>query len=201
MTLTGCVRGCIDTTPTPHAAGLEVWFLSYGSVTLEINTATPPYVNVLTEVRFQAFNNKTEIDFNHTLTDFANASDPNRAELPYLPTAIKLNGASYPATISGELTISWSHRNRLASWSYVNAGATSEMEPDCDYHLRIYGETGSLLHEEIGVTGTLYLYTEAHEISDNGLGRLSTHLHVELRTAGSAERYSYDEFWWDVDRV
>jgi hypothetical protein len=194
ITLMDCIRGCIDTKAIPHSAGVRAWFLSYGSALVNVNPG-------VTGVKFQAYNQRGEIALASAPEEDVTSTDPNRAELPYLPTAVKWNGYVFPPTISGELTLSWSHRNRLGSWSYASAGVTADLEAGSTYTLKIYGETGTLIHTETGLTGTSFLYTAVQEMIDNGLGRLSTHLRVTIRTVASGGRSSFVEYDWEVDRV
>jgi hypothetical protein len=99
-----------------------------------------------------------------------------------VPTKVWFNGLPYQPDISGELTVSWEHRNRLASWSYADAGITSDLEPGTSYSIKIYGELGTLVHTEPGLTGTSWTYPQAMEIADSGLGRLNNHLRVQIYT-------------------
>jgi hypothetical protein len=83
----------------------------------------------------------------------------NVANYPFVLKAAGLYfGASYPASISGELTVSWSHRNRLGTWSYADSGATPSAEPGTEYDVLVYGELGTLVHTEAGLTGTSWTY-------------------------------------------
>ena len=107
----------------------------------------------------------------------------------YCLTAVLSNGASYPSSISGELTVSCSHRNRLATWSYANSGATDEAEDGTDYDILVYGELGTLVHTETGVTGTSWTYLEADEIAESGLGRLNNHLRIITQTWGASRTH------------
>jgi hypothetical protein len=118
--LSNLARGCIDTVPVVHPAGATVWFVSNGSGILGIGDYP-----AATSIRFQAFNNRSEIPLGSAPIDSVSASNPDRALRVYAPTAVKLNGQSYPASITGELTVSWSHRTRLGTWSYADSGQTA----------------------------------------------------------------------------
>jgi hypothetical protein len=192
--LMDCIRGCIDTKAVQHAAGARVWFLSYGSSLVNLNAG-------VTGVKFQAYNQRDEIALASAPEVDVTSTSPNRALRPYAPTAVKWNSYVFPPTFTGALTLSWSHRNRLGSWSYASAGVTSDMEAGSTYTLKIYGETGTLIHTETGLTGTSFAYTEVQELIDNGLGRLSTHLRVTIQTVASGGRTSLVEYDWEADRV
>jgi hypothetical protein len=130
------------------------------------------------------------------------ASAPARSAKVYCPTNVQFNGASYPASITGELAVTWSHRNRLGTWSYANAGATTTAESGTEYDILVYGETDTLIHTETGVTGTSWTYASALEISESGLGRLNNHLRVIIRTYGDSRAHqAIREIEWEFDRV
>jgi hypothetical protein len=121
ITLQVVARGCLDTAPTAFPAGTRVWFISYGSQIVNIRGPVPPTINVYNDIRFQAFNNQSEFPFTSCPTSQVVATTPARSAKIYCPTDVRFNGESYPASITGELTVSWSHRNRLGTWSYVGS--------------------------------------------------------------------------------
>lgn len=198
LTLSDIARGCIDTLPKAHLAGVRVWFVSYGSNWGSLNSPVSPATEENTDLRFQAYNAHDEIDFALAPIATVKGIRPSRWDRPYCAHEVELNGASYPATISGELTVSWSHRNRLDVWSYATAGRTTWPEPGTTYEITIWDETGALARTVTALTGTSWTYLEADEIADLGLGRLNTHLKIRLETKVSA--YAIEYFEWEVDR-
>ncbi len=133
LTLQTLARGCLDTAPTAFPAGTRVWFISYGSEVLNIRGPCPPIVTINNWLRFQPYNNKGEYPFASCQDSLVVATTPARSEKVYCPTDLRFNGQSYPASISGELTVSWSHRNRLGTWSYADSGKTATAEPGTEY--------------------------------------------------------------------
>lgn len=130
------------------------------------------------------------------------ATTPARSEKVYCPTDVRFNGESYPASITGELTVSWSHRNRLGSWSYADSGRTTSPEPGTEYDILVYGELDTLVHTETGLTGMTWTYAEALEIAESGLERLNDHLRIIVRTYGAGRTYeAIREVEWEFDRV
>jgi hypothetical protein len=106
------------------------------------------------------------------------------------------------ASITGELTVSWAHRNRLGTWSYTDSGVTAEAGPGTEYDVLVYGELGTLVHTETGLTGMPWTYLEADEIAESGLGRLNNHLRVVIRTYGAGRAHVADrEIEWEFDRM
>ena len=196
VTLTVLARGCVDSAPTAFALGTRVWFLSYGSSLLNIEAgASNP-------ITFQPFNNRGELALGSCDDSTVVSTSPYRSLKVYCPTDVEFNGDPYPEEIIGELTVSWLHRNRLAAWSYSTSGATSEAEDDTEYDILVYGELDTLIHTEVGVTGTSWLYPEAEEIADSApLGRLNNHLRVIIRTYGDSRAHqALREIEWAFDR-
>ncbi len=195
-------RGCLDTAPTAFPAGTRVWFISYGSQIVNVRGPVPPTETVYNDIRFQAYNNQSEYSFGSCLDSQVAATTPARSEKVYCPTDVRFNGESYPASITGELTVSWSHRNRLGTWSYADSGKTSTAEPGTEYDILVYGELGTLVHTETGVTGASWTYLEADEIADSGLGRLNDQLRVIVQTYGDGQAHqAIREIEWEFDRV
>jgi hypothetical protein len=200
FTLNACVRGCIDTVPQDHAAGARVWFVSYGAGIANLNTPIYPEIEKDNYLRFQAFNSWTKIDFALAPERILSVSPPFRATRPYAPANVRFNGSAFPASITGELTVSWAHRNRLAPWSYADAGITAGAEPGTSYTVKVYGELGTLVHTEAGLTGTSWTYPEATEIAESGLGRLNNHLRVQIFSVRGGDS-CWRTFEWEFDRV
>ncbi|MBU1693165.1 MAG: hypothetical protein KKC51_04300, partial [Verrucomicrobia bacterium] len=194
-------RGCLDTAPTAFPAGTRVWFISYGSQIVNIRGPVPPTVTVFNDLRYQPYNNQSEYPFASCLNSQVAATTPARSENVYCPTDVQFNGESYPGSITGELTVSWSHRNRLGTWSYVDSGRTASPEPGTEYDILVYGELDTLVHTESGVTGTSWAYLEADEIAESGLVRLNSHLRVVIRTFGAGRAYiAIREIAWTFGR-
>jgi hypothetical protein len=109
--IAGVARGLLDTVPAAHAMGATVFFFSYGANV----TQQTPYASDLTLTA--RFTPNSAIDqlaigsaSNVTLTT------RSRAARPYPPGNISVNGRAYgvrPATTAGDLTVTWSSRNRL----------------------------------------------------------------------------------------
>jgi hypothetical protein len=124
----------------------------------------------------------------------------SRAGRPYPPTAVTINTESYPETIAGELVLAWSHRNRLAEWSYANAGATAAPEPGTHYRVTIYGDDDELKHTEDDITAAGYTYPEATEKAENG-GNWNSTLRIVIESLRDDDGTpSWQAFDWTVDR-
>lgn len=176
-TIGGLVRGVLDTTPRLHATSQRVWFVSDGH---GISQAKPYPEDLFLPAKFLPFNSLGRLAIGSAA--LVTITTSNRAPRPWVPTAIEENGIAHPTVILGELALTWAHRNRKASASYADAHQTATAESGATYRARVYGETGSLIHTESGLTGESWTYAAASEISEGGLGRLNDELRVVLET-------------------
>lgn len=164
-TLNNILRGQYDTLPLSHPAGAVVWFITDG-IGLVSDT---PYTTGITNVSLRAtpFGVSSKLPLASATTMTVTLTD--RAGRPYAPGNLRLNGNYLPSTISGSLTVSWSHRNRLTQGRlpYSQAGADVTPEAGTTYTLRLYDQNGVLRRTETGLTGTTYTWTS--EASDSGL--------------------------------
>lgn len=193
FTISGCVRGVADTTPKSHAALGRAWFLTAGMG----HASLASFVSDGTVARkLLPFNSNGLITLGATSP--VSVTTQSRASRPYVPTNIRLNAAANPTNIGDALAVTWAHRNRLdGSWTYSNAGQTAARETGTHYRVRVYGESGSLIHTEDNLTGTSWTYSLATEISDGGLGRPNGTLRVvvdSLTDVGAlVSQQSYDQ--------
>ncbi|MDR0736097.1 MAG: hypothetical protein LBF51_04565 [Zoogloeaceae bacterium] len=172
VTLT-LARGCADTVPTAHAAGTLCWliedcggadeqeYISGATVSAKLLTVTPGGT----------------LDINA-----APASDlaiTGRAGRPYPPGNFRVNGIAYPTAITGAMTISWSHRDRLTQADLLVDTTTGNIgpEPGTTYTLKLYDETGALARTETGLTGTSYEW-ETEDV-DSGTAGDTALLHLD----------------------
>lgn len=197
VTLSILARGCLDTAPSSFAADSRIWFVSYGTAVV------PIIAGQSNQITFQPYNNHGAADLVDCDDETVVSTSPRRYERVYCPTDAKFNGQSYPTSISGELTVSWEHRNRLGEWSHATSGETSSPEDDTEYDVLVYGESDTLIHTEVGITGKTWTYLEADEIADSApLGRLNNHLRVIIRTYGNSRAHqAFREIEWEFDRV
>lgn len=175
-TLNSCWRGMLDTTPAAHSAGDRAWFIAAGA------GWTQDYYEITDDLDLKLLTRTGEGELSIDDATAHNIVFEGRAEMPYPPGNVTVNGVAYPTSVSGEITVTWSHRDRLQQTAYLVQQAAGSIGPEAGvtYTLRIYGELGGLVHTESGLTGTSYIYPEATEIAESGLGRLNNHLRIEL---------------------
>lgn len=160
-------RGCLDTVPAPHAAGAALAFWDNYAQGDERQYASGETV----KVKLQTVTGEGELPAAQAPEDAVTMSA--RAARPYPPGAVRINSQWFPEVIGGTeaLSLSWAHRDRKQQTGQNLIGFTDGSigpEPGTTYNLRLYGETGSLLRAETGLTGTGYIWTA--EATDSGLG-------------------------------
>lgn len=156
-------RGCADSVPRPHAAGARIWFYDDFAAIPQVEYSQGVSVDVKLLTRSSS----------GLLAESAAPVDSlalvGRAGLPYPPGNLKINGQAWPDQITGELTVSWSSRDRITQADQLldtTAGNTGPAT-GITYRLRIY--TGStLLRTYSGITSTSQLYSAADEAANGG---------------------------------
>lgn len=157
-------RGVLDTVPQTHAAGTRVWFAdgAYGGDEIEYTDGEVVKAKLLTLTgRGQlAIGSATE----RTVTM------DSRFDRPYPPGNVQINGAAYPASVSGDLTFTWRHRDRTQQTAYLVLQTENSIGPEAGttYTLRLYTAAGVLKRTYSGLTGTSQAYSNAQEIADFG---------------------------------
>lgn len=198
-TLADLYRGCVDTVPASHVAGADLWFPSHGAALVPLNAFGELQATQQTTVKLQPFNSAGDLDPLLCSASTVAVTAPPRAKRPGAPARVLVKNASYPASITGELSLSWKHRNRLESAPYRQQNATAEAESGTTYTVEIYGEAGTLKHTEAGLASTSWAYPSATEISESGLGRLNHSLRIRIWSVRSGVT-SWQVFDWTVTR-
>ncbi len=157
-------RGVLDTVAAPHAVGAHILFTDAYCETDAVEYAT----GETARIRLLPVTGMGTLDVSAAPTQTVTIA--GRHAKPYPPGRLRINNQAYPAVITGPLSLSWAHRDRLQQTATLiseEAGSIGP-EPGTTYNLRLYGETGSLLRTETGLTGTSYTWT--NEEQDSGLG-------------------------------
>lgn len=160
-------RGCLDTVPAQHAVNSRIYFADDFAATDEYEYASGDTARIkllpITGKGTLSINSATELT----------ASLSARQNKPYAPGKFRLNNAAYPATISGYLTVSWTHRDRLLQTVKpiidTNSGNIGP-EPGVTYTLQLYGN-GTLRKTLTNLTTTSYTWTT--EALDSGGSEVS----------------------------
>lgn len=177
-------RGVLDTIPVAHAAGAYVWCHD-GFYGLD---ATQRAVGEVVETKILPSTSLGRLGIDAAAVNTITCV--GRMMRPYPPGNVQINGQRWPSTIGllDELSVSWAHRDRRAQTVSLNRQDEGNIGPETGvtYTLRIYGQTGSLIHTETGLTSTSYTYPAATEKTDSGLPDLNTSLRIELESVRSS---------------
>ena len=189
--LNGVYRGLLDTSPQDHPAGSRLWYLIDGISTMDLQFADTETGNI-----------KTLTSAGNGNLDPADAAAKpftidNRDDKPLRPADVQINGAHYPAEITGDLVLTWALRNKetatLSKWDDV--GEAPEVNQTTT--VRIYNAIDTLLHTESSIVGSTYTYTLAQELSDSG--GINEVLRVEVEAERDGE-ISHSFFNYTVTR-
>lgn len=169
-------RGTLDTVPAAHAAATRVFFA-------DLQEAADPTAYPLGAVVDAKVITRTGAgSLDPALAPIDSLTIAARHSLPLPPGKIRINGSYAPATITGELVLTWAHRNRLTQDSNLLAQDAADVAPEVGqtYTLNIYGNGSSTPSRTVtGLTTTTYTYADADEKADHG-GLLATSLRIEL---------------------
>lgn len=142
-------RGCVDTTPAPHAAGARLWVSDHYA-----GHDRTTYLNGET-VQGQLLTRTSSAVLDPSLAPVASVTMAERQIRPYPPGSLKVRGVAYPATVEGALALTWSHRDRLLQADQLidtTQGSTGP-EPNTTYTVRVY-LNGVLNSTTSGITAT-----------------------------------------------
>jgi len=173
LTLT-LARGCLDTVPQAHAAGAVLW----GFQDLTGDDPTTYAAAEIVDGRYLT------VATGGTLAEgsgpVSSVTTAQRFGRPYPPGDLQLNAARYPATISGALTVSWTHRDRVLQADTVIDTLAASIGPEAGvtYTLELYDQANVLRRTYTGLTGTSQTWTT--ELADSGLAVLNTSVRVRL---------------------
>jgi len=166
----GVLRGLYDTVPADHATNAPVWFFSEGAG--QVNDV-PFLADVSLSVKCLPSNNYGETDA--TLVTAVALTTNSRAQNPYPPGNVLINGISYPLSIVRDAVITWADRNRVAQGQagLVQSAASVAGGVEGNYTIAIL-INGVLISTLTGQTGNTFTYTLAQRLIDNPIGGLPT---------------------------
>ena len=155
-------RGCADTVPARHAAGARIWF--YGADTAVDPVDYAPGVTVQAKVQTRTSTGLLDL----ALAPIDSHLTARRQARPYPPGQFQINGVMYPASISGLLTASWAHRDRISQADQLIDTTVGNIGPEAgtSYTVELYDEDGVLKRTAPGLSGTSYTWTT--EAADSG---------------------------------
>jgi hypothetical protein len=153
-----------DSVPAPHAAGSRVWFITYGKVVSGSEYVDP--TTTRTKILPRTVSNVLALaDASATVV----VTD-SRSLKPNPVRNVTINGDYLLESVpSGDVTIAWAETNRTTEGAIVKQDAAGvDGEDSTTWELKIFGETGALIHTESELASPTFTYTNATEIADAG---------------------------------
>lgn len=154
-------RGVLDTVPVDHDADEVIYFCSDAmAISNHHYSASEVAKFKLLSLTGRGLLPLTSATENSITMD-------SRAARPYPPGNLKFNSVAYPDNITGELTITWSHRDKTLQTAGLIEQSEGNIGPEAGtvYPLKIYGEDDGLLKDTV-VSGTSYDFTDELSLSD-----------------------------------
>lgn len=157
-------RGCLDTIPAEHASNSRIYFADDFAATdgYEYATGDIPRYKILPTT------GKGTLDIASATELFMIMGA--RQHKPYAPGKFRINNLQYPVLISGQLTVTWAHRDRLTQTvKPIIDHQADNIGPEAGvtYTLMLYGN-GTLRKTVTGLTADAYTWST--ESTDSGLG-------------------------------
>ena len=100
-----------------------------------------------------------------------------RAQEPYPPGNVQVNGAAFPSTTSGDAVLTWNHRYRLGPFIVAQDAGDVAGGPEGNYTIVIV-INGVTIRTVTGITGKTYTYTRAQRLIDNSNASLPTSITI-----------------------
>ncbi|RJO66385.1 MAG: hypothetical protein C4523_12635 [Myxococcales bacterium] len=175
FTFSNVVRGVFDTRPLDHLSGAMVYFVSSGprgSTGLAhagVSRVAPFTETQTVDIKALPRNPKGVLAIGGTTEKTVVLVE--RANKPYPPGNVQINGERFPASITGDAVVTWAHRNRfelrrqnrVAQQDEGNIGS-----PEGTYTFEVYLD-GVIVpaRTQTGLTGTTATYTAAQRAADD----------------------------------
>lgn len=158
----GIGRGCVDTVPDTHIGAPRVFFYEglAGFDNAEYSVAD------VVDALFRTSTGSGLLPEGES--PGTSVTMAHRQDRPYPPGNFQINGAAYPESIPvGEITVTWSHRDRLLQQDQLIDTLAGDFGPEAGttYNVRYIDlDTFTLLEQHTGITGTSDTYTPDPEI-------------------------------------
>ncbi|MDT4822833.1 putative phage tail protein [compost metagenome] len=152
-------RGCIDTVPALHTAGTRLWFYE-GDEGLDPTQYAP---STTVQARLLTQTSQGQLDPALAATDSLVMAQ--RQGRPYPPGLFRIGGAAYPASITGDVVLTWSHRDRLLQADQLIDTTQGDIGPEAgtSYTARLLrADNSAVLTSQTEVTGTTMTLTTTY---------------------------------------
>lgn len=177
-------RGVADSVPQAHLANSKVYILTPSMA----KDATTRLVGDLVYYKAQPISSGAILPLENAVAVPYTYS--RRAERPYPPGALKINGLPWPAgVVFGDVVISWAHRDRLTQTAGLSDYTTASIGPEAGttYTVEIFSGA-TLLRSVPNISGTTYTYAQADIVADGAPSALT--VSVKSVRSGLDSRYA-----------
>jgi len=161
-------RGTDDSVPHSWPTGTPVWFYDNfeGGDTAEYTQGETWYAKLLTRTSAGLLGINAAPQVALPLV--------GRAQMPLPPGQLTINGAVYPASFSGDVTLGWASRNRLTQLDVLVPTGTGSIAPEVGttYNIGLYAEDGTFIRT-VNTAALTYDYTAAQQVIDQSNVSLS----------------------------
>lgn len=152
-------RGCADTVPAQHAAGARIWFYDgfEGADEVEYSTGVSMQARLLT--------NTSQGQLAEGLAGTDSLALIGRQGRPYAPGQFRIGGSYYPASIEGDVVLTWSHRDRLSQADQLIDTTLGDIGPEAGttYSCRLVrADTNAVLATQAGISTTTATLTTTY---------------------------------------
>jgi hypothetical protein len=145
-------RGILDTVPTVQAANTRIWFAENNEGIDQTQWALGVTVNA------KALPTTGKGTLSLAVAPEDSLVIARRWYRPYPPGNVKVNNVAYPTLATGDLTFTWSHRDRTTQLSYYVKQNEGSFGPEAGvtYNVKVYQATNTLVAQATGLTTTSY---------------------------------------------
>lgn len=179
-------RACGDTVPQEHLPGELIYFIGDWYSTDSRDYADGEIVSA------KLMNRTGQGQIDIAVAPEVSVEMASRQARPYPPAKVRVNGEPFPDAVTGEITLTWAHRDRLLQADQLVDGEQDSIgpEPGTTYNVRWF-INDVLLHSETGLTGTTATYSPSAggimrvELESERDGLVSWQMQVRQFPAGS----------------
>ncbi len=176
-------RGCVDTVPAIHLAGDRVWFVD------DLVGADPTPYTASTSVDVRLITNTSSDQLDPALAGIDTLTITARHNKPFPPANLQINSLTWPATIDGDIAITWAHRDRELIADQLVDTTTGDIgpEPGTTYDVVLFNNSTDAViatHADIAGTSDTILETEL-----TGIDGVEVRLEVYSKRGGIESLY------------
>lgn len=186
-------RGIMDTVPQDHAQDALVYFCDTWAAEDPTEYASADVV----KSKALPMTSLGVLDIGDATEDTTTLDD--RLYRPYPPGKFQLNTAYWPLFISGALTVTWAHRDRVTQATEYTLQSAADVGPEAGttYTVKIWDEEDDLIVNQSGIATTSYALTIDDEITLSALAA-GARPNETMRILVSSQRDGFDS-WQEQD--